>query len=233
MEIVKRYLPIIIILLLLITFFASGGHHYMSFQTLAEHHLALEEWTKTHYILAASGFMLIYIGAVAISMPGAVWITLLAGFLFGPFEGTVLVVVSATLGATLLFLAARTAFGDVLEKKAGSFVKKMEKGFQENALSYLLFLRLVPLFPFWLVNIVPAILNVNIRTFMVGTFFGIIPGTFVFVLIGNGLGAIIEAGKRPDLGIIFNPEILTPLIGLAILSVVPIVYKKMTKKNPE
>jgi len=218
---------------MLITFFASGAHHYTNFQTLAEHHLALEEWTHAHYLLAASGFMLIYIGAVAISMPGAVWITLMAGFLFGPFEGTVLVVISATLGATLLFLAARTALGDILEKKAGSFVKKMEKGFQENALSYLLFLRLVPLFPFWLVNIVPAILNVNIRTFMIGTFFGIIPGTFVFVLIGNGLSAIIEAGKRPDLGIIFNPEILTPLIGLAILSVVPIVYKKMTKKTPE
>ena len=102
----------------------------------------------------------------------------------------------------------------------------MEDGFRENALSYLLFLRLIPLFPFWLVNLVPAFLGVSTLTYVIGTFFGIIPGTFVFASVGNGLGAVLDAGQDPDLGIIFKPEILGPLIALAVISLLPIGYKK-------
>jgi uncharacterized membrane protein YdjX (TVP38/TMEM64 family) len=120
----------------------------------------------------------------------------------------------------------------VLRAKAGPFLTKMEDGFRENAMSYLLVLRLVPLFPFWLVNLVPAFLGVPTGTYVIGTFFGIIPGTFVFASVGNGLGALLDAGQDPNLGIIFQPNVLGPLIALALLSLVPVAYKKyQARKN--
>ena len=133
---------------------------------------------------------------------------------------------------TGLFLIARTALGDVLRAKAGPFLAKMEEGFRENALSYLLVLRLIPLFPFWLVNLVPAFLGVSTIHYVIGTFFGIIPGTFVFASVGNGLGALLDAGEDPNLGIIFQPEVLGPLVALALLSLLPVLYKRhQAKKN--
>ena len=108
-------------------------------------------------------------------------------------------------------------------------VRRMEEGFRRNALSYLLVLRLVPLFPFWMVNLVPAFLGVNLRTYLIGTFLGIIPGGFVYASVGNGLGAVFDAGGTPDLGIIFEPEILIPIIGLALLSLLPIAYRMVRK----
>jgi uncharacterized membrane protein YdjX (TVP38/TMEM64 family) len=107
----------------------------------------------------------------------------------------------------------------------------MEAGFRENAMSYLLVLRLVPLFPFWLVNLVPAFLGVPLRTYVIGTFFGIMPGTFVYASVGSGLGAILEAGESPDLGIIFKAEILIPLLGLALLALIPVIYKRIKTKR--
>ena len=190
----------------------------------------MAQWTEAHYALALLAFAGIYTFVVAISVPGAVILTLLGGYLFGIVAGTLIVVLSATAGACLLFIATKTAFKEILSKKAGPSVKKMEAGFQENALSYLLFLRLVPLFPFWLVNIVPALLDIPLRTFALGTSLGIIPGTFVYVLIGNGLHHLFEQNKTPNLSIIFEPNILAPLIGLSLLSVTPILYKKL-KKN--
>jgi uncharacterized membrane protein YdjX (TVP38/TMEM64 family) len=148
------------------------------------------------------------------------------GLLFGTIAATIYVVIGATVGATGLFLAARTALGEPLRARAGPAVKRMEKGFQENALSYLLVLRLVPLFPFFVVNLVPAFLGVPLRTYVIGTVLGIIPGSFVYASVGNGLGAIFDAGQTPDLKIIFQPDILIPIIGLAILSLIPIAYKK-------
>lgn len=230
MQSVKRFLPLLIIMILFISFFALDGHHYLHFEMLKTHHDALESWKSQHYVLATITFVSIYILAVSISIPGAVILTLLGGFLFGPIIGTLLVVFSATIGAILLFLATKSAVGDLLAKKAGPFIKKMEAGFQENALNYLLFLRLVPLFPFWLVNIVPALLEVRLSTFIFGTFLGIIPGSFVYVLVGNGLGGVIAHGKTPDLGIILSLPILAPLIGLGLLSVLPLVIKHFRKK---
>jgi uncharacterized membrane protein YdjX (TVP38/TMEM64 family) len=119
-----------------------------------------------------------------------------------------------------------------LRAKAGPAMRRMEDGFRENALSYLLVLRLVPLFPFWLVNLVPAFLGVPLRTFVIGTFVGIIPGSVVYCLVGSGLGSVFDAGETPDLGIIFEPEILAPIIGLAVLSVIPVVYKHLKRAKP-
>jgi len=222
----KRLLPLLILATGLILFLALDLGRFISFDTLREHRESLTAWVAGHWPWAASIYLLCYIAVVAFSLPGGAVMTITGGFLFGIWAGTALTVVAATIGATLLFLAARTALGDALRARAGPALRRMEAGFQENALSYLLVLRLVPLFPFFLVNLVPAFLGVPLRTYVLGTFFGIIPGSFVYASVGNGLGAIFDRGETPDLGLIFNPEILTPLIGLAVLALLPVAYKK-------
>ena len=224
-----RLLPLAVVAGGFVAFFAFGWNEYLSFEALREHRQALLTWRQDHYALAALTFVAVYVLVVAFSLPGAVWMTIGGGFLFGAASAVVYVVVAATLGASAIFLAARYALGDVLRAKAGPAVRRMEDGFRDNALSYLLVLRLVPLFPFWLVNLVPAFLGVPLRTFVIGTFFGIIPGSVVYCLVGNGLGAVFDSGETPDLGIIFEPEILAPIVGLAVLSVVPVVYKRMKR----
>ncbi|MFQ5974287.1 MAG: TVP38/TMEM64 family protein, partial [Alphaproteobacteria bacterium] len=119
----------------------------------------------------------------------------------------------------------------IFHEQAGPLAEKMEAGFRENALNYMLVLRLIPVFPFWLVNLAPAFLGVSVRVFVIGTFVGIIPGTFVYASVGNGLGAVFDAGGAPDLGIIFEPEILLPIIGLALLALLPVIYKKIQARR--
>lgn len=221
-----RLAPVAIIAAGFAAFFAFGLDRYLSFDTLSDNRQALLAWQADNRMLAAVCFVAVYALVVALSLPGAIWMTIAGGFLFGTVEGSIYVVVAATVGASAIFLAARYAFGDILRAKAGPAIRRMEAGFTENALSYLLVLRLVPIFPFWLVNLVPAFLGVPLRTFVIGTVFGIIPGSVVYTLVGNGLGAVFDAGGRPNLGLIFEPEILAPIIGLALLSLVPVAYKR-------
>ena len=217
----RRMVPLAALVAAIIAVFAFRPDRYLSFEQLA----ANREWLLAEVqrlgILAPVLFAVIYAVATGLSIPGATILTLTAGFLFGTPVGTIVVVVGATLGATIVFLIARTAFGDALRARAGPFIRKLEAGFRENALSYLLVLRLVPLFPFWLVNIVPAFLGVRLSTFVIATFVGIIPGAVVYASLGGGLGALIERGERPDLGIIFEPRVFGPLLGLALLALLP------------
>ncbi len=227
----KRLWPLVLVILALVGVFIFDLDDYLSFEMLKNNRETALDWYGQNRILAAAGFMVLYALVVALSIPGAVWLSLAAGFLMGTFVGTVVVVFAATLGAMGIFLIARYALADFFHEKAGAAGRKMEAGFQENALSYLLVLRLVPLFPFWLVNLAPALLGVPARTFVIGTFFGIIPGAAVFCSIGNGLGAVFDQGGMPDLNVIFKPEIFGPLLGLAVLSLLPIVFKKMKKQD--
>jgi uncharacterized membrane protein YdjX (TVP38/TMEM64 family) len=184
-------------------------------------------------VLAVFTFIVIYTAVTALSIPGAVWITLAGGFIFGFWQGVIYVVFAATCGAVLIFLAARYAFADYFHAKAGPAIIRMEDGFRKNALSYLLFLRLVPVFPFWLVNLVPALLGVQLRTYIIGTFFGIIPGSLVFTWVGSGLGAVLDRGEMPNIGIIFEPVVLFPIIGLSLLSIAPVLYKRYRAPRSE
>ena len=227
----KRAIPLFILIIGLFLFFYFRLYRFLSFESLKEHRQWLLDLTNQHYIYSALAFIAIYIIATAISIPGAVFLTVLGGFLFGYTWGTLYVVVSTTIGASSLFLAAKTAFGGLLADRAGPWVRKMENGFQENAFSYLLLLRFIPLFPFWIVNIAPAIIDVRFRTFVIATFIGIIPGSFVYALLGNGLGSLFAQGKTPDMTIILHPSVIVPLIALGILSIVPILYKRLTKKR--
>ncbi len=226
-----RVLPAIVIVAGLGLALSQGWHKYLSYETLRDNREWLLGQVESQGLLTALAFIGAYTVAAAFSIPGGLFLTIGGGFLFGTFLGGTYVLVGATLGATILFLAARTALGDMLRAKAGPAVQKMEAGFRENELNYLLVLRFIPLFPFWLVNLVPAFLGVSLRNYVIGTFFGIIPGTFVYTSVGNGLGAIFDAGETPDLGIIFKPQILLPIIGLIVLSLVPVVYKKMKARK--
>jgi len=156
--------------------------------------------------------------------------TISGGFLFGTVVGGSLVVAGATVGSTAVFLIAKTALGDPLRARAGPSLKKMEAGFQENALSYMLFLRLIPAFPFFIVNLVPAFLGEGFGPYVVGTFIGIIPGSLVYASLGDGFSAIVEKGGDINLGIIFEPRFLLPIFGLAVLALIPIVYKKLKNR---
>lgn len=199
---------------------------YISFAALREHRMELLDFVERHPLLAPLLYAALYTVVIALSIPGGAILTIAGGFLFGAAFATVLVVLGATLGATVLFLIARTALGDPLRARAGSRMRRMEAGFREDAFNYLLVLRLIPVFPFWLVNIVPAFLGVRLRTYVMATLLGIIPGSFVYASVGNGLGAVFDAGGTPDLGIIFKPEIILPIIGLALLALLPVVYRK-------
>ena len=226
-----RLVPIAILLVALGLFFGFGLQRYVSFETLKANRAVLTDWVATNGLGAALAYGAIYALAVACSLPGGALLTIAGGFLFGPLLATVATVIGATLGATALYLAARYAFADYLRARAGAALRRMEAGFNEDALSYLLVLRLVPLFPFWLVNLVPALLGVRLSTYVLGTFIGIIPGTFVFALVGDGLGAVLDAGGNLDLGFIFEPRFLAPLLGLAVLALVPAAYKRLKARK--
>ncbi|MDO9126356.1 TVP38/TMEM64 family protein [Parvibaculum sp.] len=227
----RRLLPLIVLAAGLAAFFALGLHRYLTLDTLRDNRQALAGWVADHWLLAALAYVGAYIAIVAFSLPAALVATLTGGFLFGTVFGGLLTVIGATIGATLLFLAARTALGDMLRAKAGPKLRKLEEGFGENAFSYMLVLRLVPLFPFFLVNLAPAFLGVPLRTYVAATFLGILPGTFVYASLGNGLGAIFEAGRDPDLGLIFQPQVIGPILALALLALVPVVYRRFAGKG--
>ena len=210
---------------LLVALRVTGLGELLSLDTLARHREWLAGLVARHALLAAGGYVLAYAVAVALSVPGAVILTLAGGFLFGAWLGTLLTVLGATIGATLVFLFARTIFGENALDRFGAPAQRLAEGIRRNAASYLLVLRLVPLFPFFLVNLVPAFVGVRLPVYVLTTFFGIMPGTFVFSLAGAGLGSILDAGGTLDLGSVLTPQVLGALLGLAALSLAAIPLK--------
>jgi uncharacterized membrane protein YdjX (TVP38/TMEM64 family) len=210
----------------LVAFFALGWHRYISFDMIRMHRGMLMDWVARWGMLAGFAYIAGYALMAAFSIPGGALATIVGGYLFGLWLGMAASVIGATLGAIAVFLAARTALGDLLRAKAGSGLRRMEDGFRRNAFSYLLVLRLVPIFPFWLVNLVPAFCGVPLRTYALATLIGIVPGSFVFTSVGNGLGALLDRGESPDLMIVFQWEILLPILGLALLALLPIAVRK-------
>ena len=206
----------------------AGGYHYLTFSALARNRDWLcglvQQWGR----LATFVYIVAYAALVALSVPGAAVLTIAGGFLFGTWVGGLSAVVGATLGATAVFLAVRAGLGG-LAQRAGRFVGRLEAGFRANAFNYLLVLRLVFIVPFWLVNLVPALVGVRLSTFVLATFLGIIPGTFVYASFGHGLGDVVG---DPSRGVLLRPSVLGPIIGLVILALVPVGYKRWRTKRP-
>lgn len=226
----KRWLPVAAVALAVAAGFAFGLDDYLSFEVLQRHRAALTDFVTEHGLLAVLSYVVLYALATALSFPGATVLTVAGGFFFGSVVGCLWAVIGATSGAVVIFLAARTAFGDVLRSRAGPFLRKMEDGFRENALNYMLFLRLVPVFPFFVVNLVPAFLGVSLRDYVIATFVGIVPGGFVYAAVGAGLGSYFDANETPSLSGVLTPEILIALTGLALLSLLPIAVKRLRQR---
>ena len=237
--IARRILPLAAIIVVVgAAYLASGG---VSLAALVRHRVAIDDFVASHRLLAVLSYMGLYIVIVALSVPGAVFLTVTGGFLFGLALGSAAAVISATIGATLIFLAARTALGDPLPRRAGPRANQLARGFRDDAFSYLLFLRLVPAFPFFLVNLVPAFAGVRLGPFIAATAIGIIPGAIVFALAGVGLDSMIAAQKNSydqciaasgtDCRLAFDPaDVLTPqliaaLVALGLLALMPVVVK--------
>lgn len=224
-------LPVAILAAGLAAFIIFDLGSYFSYGTLRDHRASVTGFVDDNYVLAALAFILVYIVVVAFSLPVALYMSVIGGFLFGSFYGTVWIVIGATIGATAMFLIARTTLGRLLRAKAGGTLKKMEAGFRANEWSYMFVLRLVPLFPFYLVNLVPAFLGVRTFTFVVATFFGIMPGAFVLASFGGGADALLEDDMLPGLDEFLRIEVAVPIVGLVILSLIPILYRRLRARR--
>ncbi|MCX7286923.1 MAG: VTT domain-containing protein [Rhodobacterales bacterium] len=208
----------------------------LSFETLARHRETLIAFRDAHYLVTVAGFIAAYIAIVALSLPGGTVATLTGGFLFGLFPGVIFNVIGASGGAILIFLAVRHGFGDRLAQRVasgGGKAARLMAALRENEWSVLFLMRLVPLVPFVLSNLIPALVGTSLWRFAVSTCLGIIPGALVFTSVGSGLGEVFARGETPDLGIIFTPPILLPLLGLATLAALPMVLKALRKRDFE
>ncbi|MBV8889309.1 MAG: TVP38/TMEM64 family protein [Alphaproteobacteria bacterium] len=221
----RRLAPFGVLVAAGLGFVALGGRHYLSFATLAENREWLCGWVARSEVSAALLFTAAYAAATALSVPGAVVFTIAGGFLFGPIIGTICALAGATLGATAVFLAARTGLAGLAER-VGPRLRRLEAGFREDAVNYLLVLRLVPIFPFWLVNLVAGAIGMRLSSYVIATFVGMIPACLVYASFGHGLGSVIAEGQRPHPGVLLRPNVLIPLIGLAVLAILPVLYKR-------
>lgn len=239
----KRWLPIAALVVAMVFGLSQGWHEHLSLSTLIRERQNLMGFVGTHQMLAIGAYGAFYATLVALSFPGASLLTIAGGFLFGWIVGGTVTILAATLGASVLFLAARTSLGEALKQRAGPFVSKLAEGFRENALSYLLFLRLTPVFPFWLVNIAPAVFHVPLRTYVFATLVGIIPGTFAFAFIGSGLDSVIEAQEAANpgcaasgtcevaIGALVTPELLAAFFALGVASLIPVGVKRLRARR--
>ncbi|MGB8622450.1 MAG: TVP38/TMEM64 family protein [Paracoccaceae bacterium] len=228
-----RRLPLVVIIVVAVIG-ALTLRDYLSFDALARNREALLAFRDAHYLWTALGFMAIYVVIVAFSLPGATVATLTGGFLFGVFPGALFNVTAATIGATAIFLAARWGLGDRLAARMEASegrVKQIKQGIRDNEISVLFLIRLVPAVPFFVANIIPALVGVSPGRFVFTTFFGIIPGGLVYTWVGAGLGEVFARGERPDLGIIFEPQILGPIMGLCALAALPIALKRLRRRK--
>lgn len=227
----RRFLPLAVIAAGLAAGYAAGLQDYLSFTLLAEQRDALNAFVADHALASALGYFVIYALAVAFAFPAASVLTIFAGFVFGWLLGGVLTVFAATTGAAAIFLAARSAFGDVLRKRAGPFAAKLADGFAKDAFGYLLVLRLAPVFPFLIINIAPAFFDIRLRTYVAATFLGIIPGTFAYAWLGQGLDSVIAAataaGREIAISDLVTPDITFAFLGLAIVAAIPTIVRKV------
>lgn len=231
----RRFVPIAVVAAGLAFGYAMGWHHYLSLGYLGKSQDFLKAFAAAHPILAPLGFVACYTLAVAFSFPAASALTIFAGFLFGWAFGAVLAVIAATCGATLLFLAARTAFGDHLKRRLGGVSARLADGFERDAFGFLLVLRLAPFVPFVVVNIAPALFNVKLRTFVAATAIGIVPGALAYAWLGEGLDTVLTAAKAAGRHVkvkdLVTPEITIAFAALTLVALIAIVVKKRWKRG--
>ncbi len=221
-----KFLPILVIAAGLALIFATGLYRYLSLEVLEAQRKALQGAVAANPLRSVLIYMVAYMVMVAFSVPGAMIMTMAGGFLFGPWVGSASAVVGMTLGALIMFWVARSALGEVIRKraKAGGLIEKIQVGVRANAFTYLLVLRLIPAVPFWLCNIAAGFVPMPVRTYLAATVLGIIPSTVIYSSIGAGLDHVFDKGEKPNLGLVTDPQVFVPLLGLCLLSVIPLVF---------
>ncbi len=249
----RRWLPLALLLVATGLAFGMGWHRLLTFKTIGLNYEALVRFIGANLVAALFLYMGAYIAVVALSLPGGLVMTIAGGLLFGWKLAAPATVLAATIGASIVFLVAKTSIGEPLAARAGPWLERLRKGFQENALSYLLFLRLVRLFPFFVVNLAPALLGVTFRTFVIGTLLGIIPGTLAFSVAGSGLASVVEAQNRiyqaclaqapagqeancpyaVDVGALVTTELIAAFILLGVVALIPVAVKRWSKRHAE
>jgi uncharacterized membrane protein YdjX (TVP38/TMEM64 family) len=238
-----RWAPLAVIAIAAAALVLTGAHRWLTLDALADSRDSIRDFVAAGPIRAALYYVGAYIVAVSLSLPGAWWFTVTGGFLFGWLAGGALAVFSATIGAIMIFLAARTSFGEMLAKRFGPRLERLAKGFRRDAFFYMLFLRLVPIAPFWLVNIAPALFGVPLATFAGATFIGIIPVTFAFASAGEGLDSVIEAHRTAkdecltaggndcarslELSDLVTTEIVAAIAAIGVVSLLPILIRRV------
>lgn len=224
--------PVYMIAAVMIGAWQMGLFQYLSLDTLREQREVLTSFVSENLILAVAIFIAIYAAATLFMLPGALWITIAGGFLFGLVGGSLATIAGATLGASMLFFAAKTSIGSALRDRAGPFMAKMEAGFNENPFSYMFALRLLPVVPFPVANIAPALLGAKYREYAITTAFGIIPGVIAYTWVGSGLGATFAAGEDPNLASVAR-NMLPALAALGVVALIPVAYKKITGRKTD
>ncbi len=239
---IKRFLPLAVLVAAVAAAYMTGLHNYISINAVAQNREYLTNAVTDNLLLALLAYALVYSISTALSLPGGALLTIVGGFLFGWLTGGIVTVFAATIGATMVFLVAKSSLGDFLTQKAGPFAKKLADGFNTDAFNYLMFLRLVPVFPFWLINIAPALFDVRLRTYIITTFFGIIPGTMAIAILGAGLGSVIDKQQaihdacvikngaanctfNIELGALLTPQLLAAFVALGVVSLIPVAIK--------
>ena len=234
MDKIRRFLPLAILIAAIVAAFASGATRFLNLETLQTHEAALRGFVDENRLLAIAAFIAVYAIATAVSLPGAVILTLAGGYLFGTWVGGASTVVGATVGAVLVYYVVQTSLGEALRAKAeadGGRLKTIIDGVREGAFGYVLTLRLIPLAPFWLVNVAAALANAPLKAYALATLIGIMPATFIYSGVGAGIGAVIARGETPDLGVIFEPQVLLPLVALGLLSLATTLYQRRRKRT--
>ncbi|MDR7028669.1 TVP38/TMEM64 family protein [Rhizobium rosettiformans] len=230
-----RYAPVVLVIAGLVLGYALGLQNYLSLTFLAEQREALRAYVNANFLWSALLFLAVYILAVAFSFPAASVLTIFGGFLFGWLIGGALVAVGATIGASILFLATRSAFGGFLRHRVDGVVKKMADGFRENAFGYLFVIRLAPVFPFFVVNIAAALFDISLGRFFTATLFGILPGTFAYAYLGQGVDSVLVAaqasGREAQISDLVTPEITLAFFALAFVALIPTVVKQIRKRG--
>ena len=225
----RRYGPLLIILLVLVAILLSGGTRYLTLDALQENDAALRSFVAEYRPGALILFILVYAVVAAVSIPGALVLTLAGGYLFGTLAGGLATVIGATTGAIAVFFAVRTSLGESLRRRAqasGGRLRAIMGGFTAGAFGYILTLRLIPLVPFWLVNVAAGLAHAPPGAYALATFFGIMPATFIYSGIGASISKLIERGETLDLASVTSPAILWPLFALGLLSLGATVYRQ-------
>lgn len=231
MQMLRRFWPIILLIAVFAAAWIAGASDHISWAALARHQAALAAWVDTHPVLAPAAYLLLYAAAVLLSLPESAVLTVAGGLLFGTLSGGLLAVIGSSTGAVALFLAVRYHLADAIAARRGRFLEAVRQSLHRDGFCYLLAIRLVPAFPFWLVNLAAALSGMRLLSYGAATVIGIIPATFVFASIGAGLSEVLAAGGQPDLTVIFSPHVLGPLIAMAALSLLPVAWRRWKRSG--